>query len=60
MINDFPDGHRRFDNRRSREVLGLEYMGSDKCVVDAVEFILARGVHFARVGMEGSIPEEAR
>ena len=42
VIDDFPDGHWRFDNRRSREVLGLEYMGLDKCVVDAVESILAR------------------
>lgn len=38
--DDFPDDHWAFDNSRSREVLGLEYTGLEKSVVDTVESIL--------------------
>ena len=34
------EGHWRFENRRSREVLGIEYRGLGECVVDVVEGIL--------------------
>lgn len=39
--DDFPDEHWEFDNSRSREVLGLEYIGLEQCLVDTVESILA-------------------
>ncbi|KAL2259876.1 hypothetical protein VTK26DRAFT_6303 [Humicola hyalothermophila] len=42
VVDDFPEGHWRFDNRRSMEILGLQYTGLEKCVADAVESILAR------------------
>ncbi|AEO67349.1 uncharacterized protein THITE_2144733 [Thermothielavioides terrestris NRRL 8126] len=38
---DFPRDHWRFDNARSREVLGLEYRGLEESVVDTVRSILA-------------------
>ncbi len=34
------EGHWGFDNKRSREVLGVEYRGLGESVVDAVESIL--------------------
>jgi nucleoside-diphosphate-sugar epimerase len=37
---DFPADHWRFDNARSRAVLGLEYTGLEASVVDTVESIL--------------------
>lgn len=42
VVDDFPEGHWRFDNRRSKDVLGLEYTGLEQCVVDAVASILTR------------------
>jgi nucleoside-diphosphate-sugar epimerase len=39
-VDDFPEDHWRFDNGRSREVLGLEYKGLEECVADTVESIL--------------------
>ncbi|EAQ88586.1 hypothetical protein CHGG_05205 [Chaetomium globosum CBS 148.51] len=39
--DDFPEEHWAFDNSRSKEVLGLEYTGLEKTVVDTVESILA-------------------
>ncbi|KAK4238331.1 putative NADPH-dependent methylglyoxal reductase [Achaetomium macrosporum] len=38
--DDFPEDHWGFDNRQSREVLGLEYKGLEESVVDTVESIL--------------------
>ncbi|KAK4246196.1 hypothetical protein C7999DRAFT_42341 [Corynascus novoguineensis] len=38
--DDFPEDHWAFDNSRSKEVLGLEYTGLEKSVVDTVESIL--------------------
>lgn len=37
---DLPAGHWRFDNARSREVLGVGYRGLSESVVDTVESIL--------------------
>ena len=34
------EGHWRFENKRSREVLGIRYRGLGESVVDAVESIL--------------------
>jgi nucleoside-diphosphate-sugar epimerase len=39
-VDDFPEGHWAFDNSRSREVLGVEYTGLEKSVVDTVGSIL--------------------
>ena len=39
--DDFPKDHWAFDNSQSKEVLGLEYTGLEKSVVDTVESILA-------------------
>jgi nucleoside-diphosphate-sugar epimerase len=39
-VDDFPDDVYGFDNRRSREVLGIEYRGLDESVVDTVRSIL--------------------
>ncbi|KAK3353950.1 hypothetical protein B0T25DRAFT_545712 [Lasiosphaeria hispida] len=38
--DDFPADHWEFDNSRSKEVLGIEYTGLEKSVVDTVESIL--------------------
>ncbi|KAK5653284.1 hypothetical protein OQA88_9183 [Cercophora sp. LCS_1] len=40
--DDFPEGHWKFDNARSREVLGLGYKGLEESVVDTVRSILER------------------
>jgi nucleoside-diphosphate-sugar epimerase len=39
-IDDFPAGVYKFDNRRSREVLGLEYTTLRKSVRDTVDSVL--------------------
>lgn len=39
-VDDFPDDVYGFDNRRSREVLGIEYRGLEGSVVDTVKSIL--------------------
>ncbi|KAK1758772.1 putative NADPH-dependent methylglyoxal reductase [Echria macrotheca] len=40
--DDFPEGHWAFDTSKSRRVLGLEYIGLEKSVVDTVKSILER------------------
>ena len=40
VTDDFPENHWRFDNRRSREVLGIEYRSLEESVVDTVRSIL--------------------
>jgi nucleoside-diphosphate-sugar epimerase len=39
-VDDFPDDVYQFNNTKSREVLGLEYTGLEKSVVDTVRSIL--------------------
>ncbi|KAK3323208.1 hypothetical protein B0T19DRAFT_199555 [Cercophora scortea] len=41
--DDFPEGHWRFDNSRSKEVLGIEYRGLEGSVRDTVKSILRFG-----------------
>ncbi|KAK0747099.1 hypothetical protein B0T18DRAFT_438805 [Schizothecium vesticola] len=43
-VDDFPEGHWRFDNSRSRGVLGVEYRGLEESVVDTVRSILGMDV----------------
>jgi len=43
-VDDFPEDHWRFDNSRSREVLGLEYTPLEESVRDTVEAMLKMGV----------------
>lgn len=40
MVDDLPEQVYGFDNRRSREVLGIEYRGLERSVRDTVESIL--------------------
>lgn len=40
VVDDFPDDVYQFDNRRSREVLGLEYTGLQRSICDTVQSIL--------------------
>lgn len=37
---DFPDDHWKFDTSKSRRVLGLEYIGLEKSILDTVESII--------------------
>ncbi|KAK4161386.1 putative NADPH-dependent methylglyoxal reductase [Cladorrhinum sp. PSN259] len=38
--DDFPESHWRFDNSRSKEVLGIKYRGLEESVLDTVRSIL--------------------
>lgn len=40
--DDFPDDHWQFDTTKSKKVLGLEYVGLEKSVVDTVQSMLGR------------------
>ena len=40
--DDFPDDHWQYDTTKSKKVLGLEYIGLEKSVVDTVQSMLDR------------------
>ncbi|KAL0466220.1 ketoreductase [Neurospora intermedia] len=43
-FDDFPENHWKFDNTRSKEVLGLEYRSLEESVVDAIRSLREMGV----------------